>query len=333
MSQEEEDKEEFDLYGDMIDNPGKYRKTKRTEKAAPRARSPHYKGNNEGGFGNPPVRHQFKRGNKGGGRVKGNVALETELRRMFGNKIALADGSKISMIKALTELVKKEILTNPKVLPWALEMAAKYGPQETSAGFKLDIEMLNPDELRIFGRLFDRVMPSTTKANDEGDSEITREYFPAIYEEYYREDGQIGIRRIEEKRKRWALPEDHVLGYPRDPNHRRCYYIATTGDGEMWRRSQNPDYPDVLIGYHGARSRLPKDHPDYLPAWEIAPDKVRFKYQDEGAFEPPAAILKDLAAEAPSVNEAGIEQENAGVDEISAAVAKEDPRDDEKGRD
>lgn len=53
-----------------------------------RRRSPHYRANNDGGYGNPPVRHQFKPGNEGGpGRRRGTTSIDAALRKMFRSKV------------------------------------------------------------------------------------------------------------------------------------------------------------------------------------------------------------------------------------------------------
>lgn len=47
------------------------------KEARKRPRSPHYQGNNKGGYGNPPVKSQFN-GKAGPGRPSGPASLEAE---------------------------------------------------------------------------------------------------------------------------------------------------------------------------------------------------------------------------------------------------------------
>ena len=46
--------------------------------------SPHYKADNSGGHGNPPVSGQFQRNNKRGGRKKKDRSMEAALQRIGG---------------------------------------------------------------------------------------------------------------------------------------------------------------------------------------------------------------------------------------------------------
>jgi hypothetical protein len=64
----------------------------------------------EVGYGKPPVAHQFKPGNKRGGRPKGSVSLRQKLREMLKDSDAadviraLMDGAKQGEIKKIREM-------------------------------------------------------------------------------------------------------------------------------------------------------------------------------------------------------------------------------------
>ncbi|MEH6791104.1 DUF5681 domain-containing protein [Parasphingorhabdus sp.] len=95
--------------------------------------SSNFRGNNAGGFGNPPVRHQFKPGGKGGpGRPKGMTSADAALRKMFASTVQVSQNGEIRemhMTEAIVERLKKEILTgSPRLLEMALELVKKYGP-------------------------------------------------------------------------------------------------------------------------------------------------------------------------------------------------------------
>ncbi|MBP6110958.1 MAG: hypothetical protein KA482_01080 [Sphingobium sp.] len=248
-------------------------KAPRAKKPAQRRAKPNssrYRANDEGGYGNPPVKNQFKPGNKGGGRKKGNVTLESELRRVFRDRVPLADGSKTPMVRALAELTKKQLLTNPKALPWAFELAEKYGPKEAEHRVKINMEILTDAELNIYGVILDRLIASFQDEDktDEKCQDIQERL--GLYRVSMREDGLPGIDQLKDDEPRNT---NGTLLLPRDD-----YYLDREPDGTLWRRSKRSEIPDILIGFRDPRSRLSPDDPYYLNdnGWQIDPEAIRF---------------------------------------------------------
>lgn len=248
-------------------------KTPRVKKPGQRRAKPNasrYKANNDGGFGNPPVKNQFKPGNKGGGPKKNNITIENEMRRVFRDKVPLADGSKTPMVRALAELLKKEILTNPKSLQWGLELAERYGQKEEDEKLLVNLEILNNAELDIYGVLIYRMLASFD--DFEMTEEITRKFQPVVgrYCVSMRDDGLPGIDQLKDDTQ---SSTNGMLLLPRDD-----YYLDREPDGSLWRRSKRWDIPDIQIGFRDPRSRLSPDDPYHLddPGWQLDPESIRF---------------------------------------------------------
>ena len=117
------------------------------------AKSPHYKGNNKGGYGNPPVKHQFK-GKPGPGRPKGSRSIDGALKKVFGKKIARIDragnrsflGAPDALAERMLELgLKGSLGANVE----ARRLAEKFGPQEPA--LEADLSRLNDLELELYG--------------------------------------------------------------------------------------------------------------------------------------------------------------------------------------
>ncbi|WP_157033022.1 DUF5681 domain-containing protein [Sphingomonas changbaiensis] len=116
------------------------------KKKAPK--SPTYRADNAGGYGNPPVKSQFRPGNSGGpGRRRGAKTLEESLRRLFRSKVPVTRNGQtrnMDMTEAMAERLKKEILTgNYKALELGVNLAHRYGP----TGDENQVEMFNIAEL------------------------------------------------------------------------------------------------------------------------------------------------------------------------------------------
>ncbi|WP_152569468.1 MULTISPECIES: DUF5681 domain-containing protein [Sphingomonas] len=110
--------------------------TRRPKRRKPRSEL--YKGNNEGGFCNPPVRTQFGMGNKGGGRPRGST-LESALRKALAKRIAVnRDGERMSM--AVADAYAERILealfkgpASPRMLEFGIRLLQTYGRQDNVA--------------------------------------------------------------------------------------------------------------------------------------------------------------------------------------------------------
>ncbi len=124
------------------------------------ARSPHYKGNNEGGYGNPPVDHQFK-GEPGPGRPTGSTSLESSLKKAFRKKVVRVDkdGKRTSIdvpealaARALELGLKGTLAANIE----ARKLAEKYCSQEQQQ--ELDLSKLTNAELYLYGYLANKLL-------------------------------------------------------------------------------------------------------------------------------------------------------------------------------
>ncbi len=123
-----------------------------------------YKGNNQGGYGNPPIRSQFGRGNPGGpSRRRGATSMDTALRKMFRSTVIVTKGGqplKLDMAEAMAERVRKEILSgNVKALELGFQLLAKYGPTgEENMAPAFDFSVMTYEQKRAL-RLFLGTIP------------------------------------------------------------------------------------------------------------------------------------------------------------------------------
>ncbi|MEQ8743668.1 hypothetical protein [Parasphingorhabdus sp.] len=123
------------------------------------AKSSHYKGNNEGGYGNPPVKDQFD-GTPGPGRPKGSKSLDGALRKVFRKKVARIDkNGKRTLIEAPEALAERLLelgLKGPLAANIeARAMAEKFGPTDEQLSY--DITVLTDVELNLYGYLLYRL--------------------------------------------------------------------------------------------------------------------------------------------------------------------------------
>jgi len=205
MSNEENDDVEFDLAADQVNNPEKDQAPKVRKKKAP---SPLYKANNRGGYGNPPIKDQFKPGNKGGpGRRKGETNLENALRKLFKGTTPVKKKGKIAniqMAEAIAERVRKEITQGPlRALELGMSLMREFGPKPEDQ--KLDFGNFSDDELEIGMRFLARMLGRDPKPPRE--TQQTREQIicgtqpcppiEGLYRIYRREDGHIGFESVD----------------------------------------------------------------------------------------------------------------------------------------
>lgn len=145
--------------------------------------SPHYQGNDDGGYGNPPVSGQFKRSGKGGpGRKKGETSLEGEFRRMIRGKVSLKDGREVPTSRALAMRAQQMMLgTSLRALQWGIELAEKYAPPEVNALLTVDYNLLSEAELHAYGLILNRLL--NTPLADQG-LEVSPETVQSILGRY-----------------------------------------------------------------------------------------------------------------------------------------------------
>jgi hypothetical protein len=169
--------------------------------------SPHYKANDDGGFGNPPVKNQFQLGNKKGGRKKGERNIEAALRRALSGKIDLKDGRSVNTTDALaSRLVKLALSGTLSALKEGLALAEKYGPQPESPLPPVDYGVLSEAELNVYLVVLHRL--SNTSLADMGldnDSADLRDMLGHC-EVFVRDNGFIGIEYISREKDSTHMP-------------------------------------------------------------------------------------------------------------------------------
>lgn len=171
--------------------------------------SPHYKANNDGGFGNPPVRGQFGENNPGGpGRPKGITNLEAALRKRLGKKLTVSkDGKSVKMtpFEVYAERMLEAILSkssSPAMLEYGFRLLTRFSSNEaeqnsSEAGRIPDYSVFSHDELILFGGLLTRALG---EGPTEGYVSPLGEQYSRPLEGTYRvtrgSDGHIIIERI-----------------------------------------------------------------------------------------------------------------------------------------
>ncbi len=177
-------------------------------KATRKPKSPLYKGDNSGGFGNPPVSGQFKPKNPGGGRPKGSQSMSGALRKVFTSKVNVRRGDKVVKVPtvvALATRIRDRALTgSDKALFLAQQLANEFGPrEEVSADIldefysdpDMDISNFSNDELNILDLLIVRALGGKGLDNRSRVPNISN--MEGRYRLFERDDGFIGIERNE----------------------------------------------------------------------------------------------------------------------------------------
>jgi len=174
-----------------------------------KALSPHYKSNNEGGFGNPPVSGQFAENNPGGpGRPKGITNLEAALRKRLGKKLTVSkDGKSVKMtpFEVYAERMLEAILSknsSPAMLDYGFRLLTRFSSIEaehnSSEAERIpDYSVFSHDELILFGGLLVRALG---EGPTEGYESPLGEQYNRPLEGTYRvtrgPDGHIIVERI-----------------------------------------------------------------------------------------------------------------------------------------
>lgn len=173
-----------------------------------RALSPHYRANDQGGYGNPPVAHQFAKHNPGGpGRPKGQTTLDAAMRKVLRRTVPVTRDGKSMRLNAadvLAERVLEAILSrsnSPAMFEYGRRIFAQYGPQplEDPTGDKADYSDFSDDELGILGGFLARALglpppqPTTDVFNTTHDPVPVGEFIVGR-----RADQHMEVRRIEE---------------------------------------------------------------------------------------------------------------------------------------
>lgn len=138
----------------------------RNSRRKSRRPSPLYKANNMGGYGNPPVAHQFQPGNQGGpGRMRGSTSLDSALRKMFASKVPVTKNGRtieIDMAEAMAERLRQLILGKDlKALLAGLDLMQKFGPRDEKPEviYAFDFEGMSLKQKRAVRDLFESLTP------------------------------------------------------------------------------------------------------------------------------------------------------------------------------
>jgi hypothetical protein len=179
------------------DEEGKRRRRRRTP------RSELYKGNNEGGYCNPPVKNHFGHGNKGGGRPPGST-LESALRKALAKKIAVnQDGERMSMSVAdayAARIVEALFMgaPSPRMLEFGIRLLQTYGRQDSNgeegkSGFT-NIKALSLDESTLLLALMNKGMGEP--AYEDQESPLGEQYTQRLAGTYGVSRGPNGMVEI-----------------------------------------------------------------------------------------------------------------------------------------
>jgi hypothetical protein len=135
--------------------------------------SPYYQANDAGGYGNPPVSGQRKKGDPGGpGRPKGQTSLEAALRRVLRKKRAVVRDGKVEKLhpsdimaeRTLEAFLAKNL--SPSMIQLAHRIMERFGPQmPEEKQQKVAWGSFSDDELHLFGELLTRVSGEDPQEN------------------------------------------------------------------------------------------------------------------------------------------------------------------------
>ena len=216
MSDQQEDgNDEFegpasnDFPYDGWDKPSRARK-------AGKVYSPHYKGDNSGGFGNPPVSGQRKKGQPGGpGRPRGSTSLDAALKRAFRRKLPIVRNGKLAKLHPtdiLAERIVEAILAKnltPGMFELARRLMEKYGPQPPAEpGVVGHGDDFSIDDRQVLVALLGRYTgeaPDQTRYHVLGT--VSEAYPLGDFRLFAREDGHLGLERITAAQKLLAGPD------------------------------------------------------------------------------------------------------------------------------
>lgn len=163
----------------------------------------HYRVNNEGGYGNPPVSGQFKKGGEGGpGRRKGQTSLESAMRKITRKKLPVNTDGKVKNMSPADILAQRTLETalaknpSPRMLELAHNIFAKYGPREEE-NTKFDISSYSVDELNIIMAVLNGILNLSLKPSNKDATRIEDRFDnEGIYRIYVRDDGNIGFQKL-----------------------------------------------------------------------------------------------------------------------------------------
>lgn len=174
--------------------------------AGGRRHSPHYRADNSGGYGNPPVRNQFQPGHAGPGRRKGVTNLESVIRRRLGIRLKVSKDGKVVRLtpyEVYAERVLEAILsktTSPKMLEFGLNFLTRFGPTPEPVPEKKqektpDYSVFTNDELHLLGGFLAR--STGLVRGDPGWEGLVEDGIEGLYRVSRRDDGNIFVEKLD----------------------------------------------------------------------------------------------------------------------------------------
>ena len=166
--------------------------------------SPHYRGDNSGGYGNPPISGQKRKGGPPGpGRPKGSTSLDAKMKKVFRRRLPILKDGRMTQLHAseiFAERILEAILSKnptPAMIELGRRLMIEYGPPVPSEVEPGNTEGFSRDELKITLALLSRVMRDKPRRSRRHVVGMVDEAFPiGLVRTYRREDGHIGLEVV-----------------------------------------------------------------------------------------------------------------------------------------
>jgi hypothetical protein len=180
-------------------------------------RSPYYRANNAGGYGNPPVSGQRKKGDPGGpGRPRGQTSLQAALRRALRKKRPVLRDGKVELLHPsdiMAERIVEALLAknlSPAMIDLAYRIMEKFGPQMPQEGenqqHAFAWDSLSDDELDLFGGIIARATGAEPlEDHPSGFGRPRARTLEGYYCATRRADGHIVVEKIDHLESGLAL--------------------------------------------------------------------------------------------------------------------------------
>lgn len=166
---------------------------------------PEYKGDNSGGYRNPPISGQKKKGGPPGpGRPRGSTSLNAAMKRAFRRKLPIIRDGKLAKLHPtdiLAERIVEAILAKnltPAMIELARRLMEQYGPQASDheSAHQQNFEDFSNDEFFILNGLAMRSIGETPGEARRHVLGTVLEPFPTgEFLVFRRDDGHIGLKR------------------------------------------------------------------------------------------------------------------------------------------
>lgn len=183
------------MSGDAFDD-----EASRPKRRKKKVSSSHYKANNEGGYGNPPVKNQFTGATAGPGRPKKKDGLEARMRRMLNGKVPTKDGGSVTTHEAFAMSARKAMLSNGvRGIKLGLQLNKMFAPpaQQEDCYDVRDAKFCDL-EMEILLALLDRVQGGPPSRGPRPSPLGLPSDLPVgLCRAFRRDDGHLVIEKIE----------------------------------------------------------------------------------------------------------------------------------------